>query len=116
MPRFASVEEYIASFDQPIQKKLKELNRFIAELIPYADPVISYNMPAYKFNKVVVYFAGYKNHIGFYPTAKPIEYFKNELQAFTFSKGAIQFKLNESLPFDLIEKLVLFRMEMILNE
>ena len=116
MPRFTSVKEYIASFDQPIQKKLKELNQFIAELIPYAEPVISYNMPAYKYNKVVIYFAGYKNHIGFYPTAKPIEYFKNELQAFAFSKGTVQFKLNELLPFDLIEKMVLFRMEMILNE
>ena len=116
MHRFASVEEYISSFEQPTQKKLKELNQFIAELIPYIEPVISYNMPAYKFNKVVVYFAGYKNHIGFYPTSKPIEYFKSELQAFTFSKGAVQFKLSEPLPFDLIEKLVLFRMEMILNE
>jgi len=116
MPRFTSVEEYIASFDKPIQKKLKELNQFIAELIPYAEPVISYNMPAYKFNKVVVYFVGYKNHIGFYSTSKPIEYFKNELQAYTLSKGAVQFKLNEPLPLDLIEKMVLFRMEMILNE
>lgn len=116
MHRFASVEEYIASFDQPIKKKLKELNQFIAELIPYAEPVISYNMPAYKFNKVVVYFAGYKNHIGFYPTAKPIDYFKNELQSYTHSKGAVQFKLNEPWPFDLIEKMVLFRMEIILNE
>lgn len=76
MPRFSSIEEYIASFDKPVQQKLKELNRFIASVIPYAEPVISYNMPAYQFNKVVVYFAGYKNHIGFYPTSKPIEYFK----------------------------------------
>jgi uncharacterized protein YdhG (YjbR/CyaY superfamily) len=116
MPRFSNIDEYIASFDKPVQQKLKELNRFIASVIPYAEPVISYNMPAYKFNKVVVYFAGYKNHIGFYPTAKPIEYFKSELQAYTFSKGAVQFKLNEPLPYDLIERMVLYRMEMILNE
>ena len=116
MTRFSSVDEYIASFDKPVQQKLKELNRFVASVIPYAEPVISYNMPAYQFNKVVVYFAGYKNHIGFYPTSKPIEYFKNELQAYTHSKGAVQFKLNEPLPYDLIERMVLYRMEMILNE
>ena len=116
MPRFTSVEEYIASFEPSVQKKLKELHRFISSVIPYAEPVISYNMPAYKFNKVVVYFAGYKNHIGFYPTAKPIAYFEKELKGFNYSKGAIQFKLNEPLSYDLIEQLVLFRMEMILNE
>ena len=116
MPRFSSIEQYIASFDKPIQQKLKDLNRFIASVIPYAEPIISYNMPAYQFNKVVVCFAGYKNHIGFYPTAKPIEYFKNELQAYIYSKGAVQFKLNEPLPYDLIERMVLYRMEMILNE
>lgn len=116
MPRFNSINEYIASFDKPIQKKLIELNRIIVSVIPYTEPVISYNMPAYKFNKVVVYFAGYKNHIGFYPTSKPIEYFKSELQHYTHSKGAVQFKLNEPLPFDLIERMVLYRMEMILNE
>ena len=53
MPRFTSVEEYIASFEPSVQKKLKELHRFISSVIPYAEPVISYNMPAYKFNKVV---------------------------------------------------------------
>ncbi len=116
MPRFSSIDEHIASFDKPVQQKLKELNRFIASVIPYAEPVISYNMPAYKFNKVVVYFAGYKNHIGFYPTSNPIEYFKKGLQSYTHSKGAVQFKLNESLPFELIERMVLCRMEMILNE
>ena len=116
MPRFSSIEQYIASFDKPVQQKLKELNQFIESVIPYAEPVISYNMPAYQFNKVVVYFAGYKNHIGFYPTSKPIKYFKNELQSYSHSKGAVQFKLNEPLPYDLIERMVLYRMEMILNE
>ena len=116
MPRFSTIEQYIASFDKSTQKKLKELNQLIESVIPYAEPVISYNMPAYKFNKVVVYFAGYKNHIGFYPTAKPINYFKNELQSYKHSKGALQFKLSEPLPYDLIERMILYRMEMILNE
>jgi len=61
-------------------------------------------------NKPVVYFAGYKGHIGFYPTAKPIEHFKELLMSYKTSKGAIQFNINEPLPIELIKEITCFRL------
>jgi uncharacterized protein YdhG (YjbR/CyaY superfamily) len=66
-------------------------------------------MPAFKFNGILVYFAGYKNHIGFYPTASGIEAFKDELSGYKSSKGAIQFPIDKPIPLDLITKIVKFR-------
>jgi len=68
-------------------------------------------MPCFKQdNKPVVYFAGYKGHIGFYPTAKPIEHFKELLMSYKTSKGAIQFNINEPLPIELIIEITCFRL------
>ena len=68
-------------------------------------------MPAFKLHGVLVYYAAYKEHIGFYPTAAPIEVFKNELSAYKWSKGAIQFPIGEPMPFDLITRIVKFRVQ-----
>lgn len=67
-------------------------------------------MPAYKTTAVLVYFAGYKNHIGFYPTSSGITQFKNELAVYKNSKGAVQFPLDKPLPETLIKKMVLYRL------
>ena len=105
------IDEYHLQFDSNVQKKLKELHTIIKEMIPRAEEIISYKMPAFKQNKVLVYYAGYKNHIGFYPTAKPIEVFKNQLLSFKHSKGAIQFPIDQPLPKKLIQDIVKFRLE-----
>lgn len=105
------ITEYHLQFDSNVQKKLKELHTIIKEMIPCAEEIISYKMPAFKQNKVLVYYAGYKNHIGFYPTAKPIEVFKNQLLSFKHSKGAIQFPIDQPLPKKLIQDIVKFRLE-----
>jgi uncharacterized protein YdhG (YjbR/CyaY superfamily) len=105
------IAEYHLQFDSNVQKKLKELHTIIKEMIPQAEEIISYKMPAFKQNKVLVYYAGYKNHIGFYPTAKPIEVFKNQLLSFKHSKGAIQFPIDQPLPKKLIQDIVKFRLE-----
>lgn len=105
------IAEYHLQFDSNVQKKLKELHTIIKEMIPRAEEIISYKMPAFKQNKVLVYYAGYKNHIGFYPTAKPIEVFKNQLLSFKHSKGAIQFPIDQPLPKKLIQDIVKFRLE-----
>jgi uncharacterized protein YdhG (YjbR/CyaY superfamily) len=105
------ITEYHLQFDSNVQKKLKELHTIIKEMIPRAEEIISYKMPAFKQNKVLVYYAGYKNHIGFYPTAKPIEVFKNQLLSFKHSKGAIQFPIDQPLPEKLIQDIVKFRLE-----
>jgi uncharacterized protein YdhG (YjbR/CyaY superfamily) len=109
--KFKDVETYIAVFPEETQKQLQQLRNIIKKAAPTAEEVISYNMPAYKLNSILVYFAGYENHIGFYPTSSPMQVFAAELTAYKTSKGAIQFPLNEPLPTDLIKRIVKFRIE-----
>jgi uncharacterized protein YdhG (YjbR/CyaY superfamily) len=107
--KFKTVDEYIASFAPQQQKTLNQMRNIIRKAAHKASEVISYNMPAYKQNGTLVYFAMAKNHIGFYPTPSAIEHFKDELKNFTTSKGAVQLPLDKPLPKELIQKIVLFR-------
>lgn len=111
MIKHISVDEYISTFPEEIQLKLEELRRLIRKVVPDAEEIISYNMPAYRMKGILVYFAAYKNHIGFYPTGSGIEAFKNELNDFKWSKGAVQFPMNQKLPEELIQRMVQFRMQ-----
>ena len=104
-----NVDEYIAMFPNDIQEILKNLRKTIKKAAPDAEEVISYRMPAYKYHGILVYFAAYKNHIGFYPTSSGIETFKKELSAFKGSKGTVQFPIDKTLPLELISKIVEFR-------
>ena len=107
--KFQTVDEYISAFPADVQAKLKSLRRAIRKAAPQAEEGISYQMPAFKLNGNLVYFAAYKNHIGFYPTSSGIEAFKKELSPYKWSKGAIQFPLDKPVPFDLVERIVVFR-------
>lgn len=109
--KFKSIEEYHAAFPEEIQAMLLTLYQTIKKIIPQADEVISYNMPTFKLHQNVVYYAAYKEHIGFYPTPNPIEFFKEELKNYKTSKGAIQFPINKPLPINLIQKIVKFRLK-----
>lgn len=111
-----SVENYILSFPEEIQILLEQLRTIIRKSAPDAEEVISYHMPAYKLNGMLVYFAAHTNHIGFYPTPSGIEAFADDLKAYKTSKGAIQFPLGKPLPVKLIEKIVLFRVKENLNK
>ena len=104
-----NVDEYIASFPNDIQEILEAIRGTIIKAAPQAVEVIRYNMPAYKQNAVLVYFAAYKNHIGFYPTSSPIRVFKDDLKDYKTSKGAIQFPLYKPLPHKLITKIVHYK-------
>ena len=106
---FSTVEEYISGFPAKTKALLKEMRKLIKETAPGAEEVISYNMPAFKKNGMLVYYAGNKAHIGFYPTSSPIRVFKDELIGYKTSKGAIQFPLDKPLPIGLITKIVKFR-------
>ena len=108
---YNSVTDYIESQSENIKANLISLRNTILASVPEACEVISYGMPAYKIHSILVYFAANKNHIGFYPTTKPLEVFKNELTHYKTSKGAIQFPLNEDIPLELVEKIVKFRIE-----
>jgi uncharacterized protein YdhG (YjbR/CyaY superfamily) len=109
--RFKNVDEYISAFPPSTKKILQDVRKIIHEAAPQAEDVISYNMPAAKLNGILVYYAAYEKHIGFYPTGSGIEAFKNKLADYKFSKGAIQFPIDQAMPFDLITKIVKFRMK-----
>ena len=107
----ANVADYIASFPKPTQKLLQEVRAIIRKTAPEAEEGISYQMPAYKYYGMLVYFAGYKNHLGFYPGAGGIAAFKKEIARYKNAKGSVQFPLDEPMPLELISKIVKFRVK-----
>jgi uncharacterized protein YdhG (YjbR/CyaY superfamily) len=111
MKKKNEIDTYIATFPFEVQKVLEQIRKIIQEAAPDAEEVISYKMPAYKQNGILVYFAGYKNHIGFYPTASGIENFKEEFGNYKWSKGAVQFPLDQQLPKNLIQRIIKFRIK-----
>lgn len=109
--KFKTVNEYHSTFPPSTRKKLKDMNAAIKKAAPGAEELISYNMPAFKLHGVLVYYAGYKNHIGFYPTGSAITAFEKELSGYKTSKGTVQFPLETSLPLPLITRIVKFRVK-----
>ena len=107
--RYTSVDEYLADHPEEIREQLEDLREIIKKAAPQATERISYNMPAYDLNGILVYFAGYKGHIGFYPTASGIKAFQQEIAKFESSKGAVRFPLDKPLPKTLITRIVKFR-------
>lgn len=105
-----NVNEYIATFPEEIQQILKTIRTLITESAPEAEESISYGMPAYKLNKKpLVYFAAFKNHIGFYATPSGHSQFAEELSRYKQGKGSVQFPIDQPMPFDLIRRIVKFR-------
>jgi uncharacterized protein YdhG (YjbR/CyaY superfamily) len=109
--RIDTIDDYIKMFPSDIQVILKKIRHLINECAPTAKEAISYGMPTFKLNGNLVHFAAYKNHIGFYPTPSAIKTFQKELAAYKTSKGAIQFPIDEPIPFDLIKKIVKYRVK-----
>jgi uncharacterized protein YdhG (YjbR/CyaY superfamily) len=106
-----SIDVYIRTFPKPVQVKLQQIRNIVAKAAPGARERISYGMPAFCLDRVLVYFAAHTKHIGFYPTSSGIEAFKNELAKYKSSKGAVQFPLDEPLPAGLIRRMVMFRVK-----
>jgi len=109
--KFKTVEEYFSSIPEDVKPILTEIRSIIKQVAPTAEEVISYNMPAFKQNGILVYYAVHKDYIGFYPTSKPIEVFKDDLSDYKYSKGAIQFPIDKPMPAELISKIVKFRIK-----
>lgn len=109
--KFTTTDEYMATVPEQSLEKAVEIREIIRKAVPKATEVISYNMPAFKLNKVLVWFAGYKGHLGFYPGGTAIGVFQDELSAYKTSKGAIQFPLDKPLPVALINKIVKYRIK-----
>ncbi|MBD3920945.1 DUF1801 domain-containing protein [Paenibacillus sp. PR3] len=106
---FTTTDEYIASFAPDIQQKLQSIRSLIKEIVPEATEKISYAMPAFALHGNLVFYAAFKNHIGFYPSGSGIKEFEHELTGLKWSKGAIQFPLDKPIPYDLISRIVQFR-------
>ena len=103
------IDNYIAGFPKEIQALLEQVRSTIKKAVPKATEVISYQMPAFKLNGILVWFAAYSKHIGFYPTSSAIEAFKKDLSIYKWAKGSVQFPLDKPLSLGLIAKIVKFR-------
>ena len=106
---YQSIDEYILQFSPEIQEILKMLRKVIKEAAPDAEEKISWQMPTFTLHGNLVHFAAYKNHIGFYPAPSGIDAFKDELSEYKGAKGSIQFPFKKPMPYELISKIVKFR-------
>ena len=107
--KFKTVDQYLSGLPENVRDILEGLKKTIKQVAPQAEEVISYNIPAFKLNGMLVWYAAYKEHIGFYPTSSPIKVFKDELAGYKTSKGAIQFPIDKAIPTTLIKKIVKYR-------
>lgn len=106
-----NIDEYIGAFPNHVQEILEKVRATIQKAAPEAKEKISYSMPAFEQNGIVVYFAAYKNHIGLYALPSCHEAFKDELSKYKSGKGSVQFPLDQPMPYDLITKIVKFRVK-----
>ena len=107
----SNIDEYIGTFPDDVQEILEKIRVTIQKAAPDAKEKISYSMPAFEQNGIVVYFAAFKNHIGFYAMPSGNEAFQQELSTYKKGKGSIQFPINKPMPLDLITKIVNFRVK-----
>jgi uncharacterized protein YdhG (YjbR/CyaY superfamily) len=105
----ASIAEYIKAAPQGTQKKLREIHAYIRAAAPGAEESLKWRMPAYSYQRILVMFAVFKRHIGFFPTPSAVKAFQKDLSKFKTSKGTIQFPLENPLPLSLIRKITKFR-------
>jgi uncharacterized protein YdhG (YjbR/CyaY superfamily) len=105
------VDAYISSFPVDVQKLLEQMRSTVKTAAPQAVEVISYGIPAFKLNGVLVWFAAHTNHIGLYPRGSGLEEFKTELLVYKTGKGSVQFPFSKPLPLELVAKIVKFRVE-----
>lgn len=105
------MDEYIAGFPEDVREILEKIRMTIREAAPDAEEAIKYRMPTFTLRGNLVHFAAFKNHIGFYPAPRGIEEFKAELSVYKGAKGSVQFPFGKPVPFDLISRIVKFRVE-----
>jgi uncharacterized protein YdhG (YjbR/CyaY superfamily) len=106
-----TIDEYIAGFPGDVQEILQQIRQTIREAAPDAQEKISYQMPTFTLNGNLIHFAAFKNHIGLYPTPTGIEEFEKELSVYERGKGSVRFPLDKPIPFDLISRIVKFRVK-----
>jgi uncharacterized protein YdhG (YjbR/CyaY superfamily) len=111
MKKVNTVGEYLYALPPRLRDRVASLRKAISHAAPQAEEVISYNMPAFKWNGMLVWYAAFKQHIGFYPKASALVAFKSELAPYKTSKGAVQFPIEKPIPTNLVKKIVKFRLK-----
>jgi uncharacterized protein YdhG (YjbR/CyaY superfamily) len=111
MVHYKTVDDYIADAPKEAQAKLKQMRQAVKKAAPQATEKISYGIPYYNLNGRLLYFAGYKSHIGFYAMKTTIKAFEKELKGYQTSPGTVRFPLDKPLPVPLITKMVKFRVK-----
>jgi uncharacterized protein YdhG (YjbR/CyaY superfamily) len=106
-----TIDEYIETFAPSIQQTLSEIRNFIKREVPEATEKISYGMPTFYLNGNLVHFAAFKDHYGFFPSPSGIDAFEKELALYRTGKGTLQFPLNKPIPWDIIQKVIQFRVK-----
>jgi uncharacterized protein YdhG (YjbR/CyaY superfamily) len=109
------VDSYIEGYGDLVKEKLYEIRKLIRSTIPKAKEKMAYGMPSYYYHENIVHFAAFKHHIGLYPTPNGVEGFEPELRGYTWSKGAIQFPVKDTVPMDLIKRITEYRMKEVKN-
>ena len=111
-----SIDDYIAGFPKNVQDILTRFRIVIKESAPKAQETLNYGIPTFKLNGNLVHFGAFKNHIGFYPTPSAIDAFEKDLSPYEISKGTVKFALDRPIPFELIKKIVQFRVNEVLKK
>ncbi|OPA74355.1 hypothetical protein BVG16_23910 [Paenibacillus selenitireducens] len=106
---YESIDHYISTFPPEIQEILESIRAVIREAAPEATEKISYQMPTFALHGNLVHFAAFKHHIGFYPTSSGIQAFEHEISGYKSSKGAVQFPIDKPMPYELIIRIVKYR-------
>jgi uncharacterized protein YdhG (YjbR/CyaY superfamily) len=106
-----SIDEYILRFPDGVQKKLRRIRAVIRAAAPRAEETISYRIPTFVLHGNLVHFAAFADHISFFPTSSGIRRFQKEISEYTWAKGTVRFPLDRPIPYDLIRRIVLFRVE-----
>ncbi len=106
-----TIDTYISKFPEEVQDILNKIRVAIKEEAPQAEEDISYGIPTFKLNGNLVHFAAFKNHFSFFPTPSAINAFSKDLSPYEISKGTIKFSFGKPVPFDLIKRIVAFRVK-----
>ena len=114
--RPTTITEYINAAPKEARQKLREMRACIRAAAPGARESLKWGMPAFSYRRILVTFAAFKHHIGFYPTPSAVKAFANELSKFATAKGSIQFPLENPLPLPLIRKITAFRVRESIEE
>jgi uncharacterized protein YdhG (YjbR/CyaY superfamily) len=113
MKKYSTIDEYISAFPADVQLTLRKLRKTIATAAPQATEAISYGIPTYKMHGNLVHFGAFQDHIGFFPTSSGVSAFATQLSQYDCSKGTVRFPLSKALPYDLVTKIVKFRVKQV---